>query len=59
MCGIIRDKILNDTGMDWVPIVLVGNKADLGQTGQRTVSEEEAKAVAAKWGALFVETVCY
>ncbi|KAJ3195781.1 GTP-binding protein [Entophlyctis luteolus] len=56
MCGIIRDKILNDTGMDWVPIVLVGNKADLGQLGQRAISEEEAKLTADKWGALFVET---
>ncbi|KAJ3121181.1 GTP-binding protein [Physocladia obscura] len=55
MCATIRDKILNDTGMDWVPIVLVGNKTDLVQ--QRAVLEDEAKAIATKWGALFVETV--
>lgn len=30
MVGIIRDKILNYTGTNWVPIVLVGNKSDLG-----------------------------
>lgn len=29
MCTIIREKILNYTGRDNVPIVLVGNKSDL------------------------------
>ncbi|KAJ3417083.1 GTP-binding protein [Chytridiales sp. JEL 0842] len=54
MCNVIRDKILNFTGMDWVPIVLVGNKADL--QGQRQVQEEDGKKIAAEWNAHFVET---
>lgn len=29
MCQIIRDKILDYTGRDKVPMVLVGNKSDL------------------------------
>lgn len=29
MCTIIREKILNYTGRDSVPMVLVGNKCDL------------------------------
>eukprot|EP00842_Homolaphlyctis_polyrhiza_P006309 jgi/Hompol1/667/HPOL_000878-RA len=38
-CKIVRDKILNLTGIDWVPIVLVANKLDL--LAQRQVSTEE------------------
>ena len=30
-CKVIRDKILDSTGTNWVPIVLVGNKCDLEQ----------------------------
>jgi Ras homolog enriched in brain len=29
MCNIIREKILNYTGRESVPMVLVGNKSDL------------------------------
>jgi Ras family protein len=29
MCGIIREKILDYTGRESVPMVLVGNKSDL------------------------------
>jgi Ras family protein len=29
MCSIIREKILNYTGRESVPMVLVGNKSDL------------------------------
>lgn len=29
MCTIIREKILNYTGRESVPMVLVGNKSDL------------------------------
>ena len=36
-----------------VPMILVGNKIDLGQ---REVSKEEAEEVARKYGALYVET---
>ncbi|KAJ3315765.1 GTP-binding protein [Blyttiomyces sp. JEL0837] len=54
MCSVIRDKILNYTGLDWVPIVLVGNKTDL--SGQRQVNEDEGRKIALSWGAAFVET---
>lgn len=35
---LLRDKILNYTGVDWVPIIIVGNKADLHS--QRQISKE-------------------
>ncbi|KAJ3100941.1 GTP-binding protein [Phlyctochytrium planicorne] len=54
MTMVIRDKILNLAGVEWVPIVLVGNKTDL--MGQRQVEEEEGKKVAGEWNAAFVET---
>ncbi|KAG0372180.1 GTP-binding protein [Mortierella sp. AD032] len=47
MIKIIRDKILNYTGTDWVPIVIVGNKSDLH--GQRQISTEEGEELAALW----------
>ncbi|KAF9583708.1 GTP-binding protein [Lunasporangiospora selenospora] len=47
MIKIIRDKILNYTGTDWVPIVIVGNKSDLH--GQRQISTEEGEELAARW----------
>ncbi|KAF9937995.1 GTP-binding protein [Mortierella antarctica] len=54
MIGVIRDKILNFTGTDWVPIVIVGNKTDL--QGQRQVTREEGEELAAKWKCLSCET---
>ncbi|GAA5857977.1 hypothetical protein JCM1840_000990 [Sporobolomyces johnsonii] len=48
MCSIIREKILNFTGRDSVPMVLVGNKSDLAV--QRQVPREEGAALAASWG---------
>ncbi|GAA5880380.1 hypothetical protein JCM16303_003921 [Sporobolomyces ruberrimus] len=48
MCSIIRDKILNYTGRDAVPMVLVGNKSDLAV--QRQVTREEGMELAASWG---------
>jgi hypothetical protein len=36
-CRVIRDKILDATGTNWVPLVLVGNKCDLEQ--QRYVGD--------------------
>src|SRR5687768_17118297 len=54
MIGVIRDKILNYTGTDWVPIVIVGNKTDL--QGQRQVTREEGEELAAKWKCLSCET---
>jgi Ras family protein len=54
MCNIIRDKILNYTGTDFVPIVLVGNKCDLHL--QRQVSTEEAAKLAKEWNCVSVES---
>ncbi|KAG0054220.1 GTP-binding protein [Gryganskiella cystojenkinii] len=54
MISVIRDKILNFTGTDWVPIVIVGNKTDL--TSQRQVSREESEDLAAFWKCLSCET---
>ncbi|KAJ3271483.1 GTP-binding protein [Terramyces sp. JEL0728] len=54
MCSILRDKILNFTGMDWVPCVLVANKVDLH--AQRQVTTEEGKKKAAEWNCAFIET---
>lgn len=47
MISIIRDKVLDYTGADSVPIVLVGNKSDLPEA-QRAVPIEEAAALAKK-----------
>ena len=47
MISIIRDKVLDFTGADSVPIVIVGNKSDLGDA-QRAVPIEEAAALAKK-----------
>ncbi|KAL5032765.1 GTP-binding protein [Batrachochytrium dendrobatidis] len=54
MCKIVRDKILNFTGIDWVPIVLVANKVDLH--AQRQVTTEEARALSTEWSCAFIET---
>lgn len=52
-CKVMRDKILDCTGTDWVPIVLVGNKCDL--TAQRQVPRETAEKLAQEWRCAFVE----
>ncbi|GJJ68629.1 hypothetical protein EMPS_00975 [Entomortierella parvispora] len=54
MISVIRDKILNFTGTDWVPIVIVGNKTDL--QSQRQVSKKEGEDLAAYWKCLSCET---
>jgi GTPase SAR1 family protein len=54
MCKIVRDKILNFTGVDWVPIVLVANKLDL--LAMRQVETAEAQALATEWKCPFIET---
>ncbi|GAA6019918.1 hypothetical protein JCM10207_003336 [Rhodosporidiobolus poonsookiae] len=54
ICTIIYQKILDFTGRDKVPVVLCGNKADLHV--QRQVTKEEGAALAASWGAVFVES---
>eukprot|EP01136_Pigoraptor_vietnamica_P040013 Opistho-1_new@909 len=54
MVKIIREKLLNMTGTNSVPIVLVGNKTDLHL--ERVVSYEDGKALAAEWGCQFLES---
>jgi Ras family protein len=54
MCAILRDKILDFTGLNWIPIVLVANKVDLH--AQRQVSTEEGKKAAQDWKCAFIET---
>lgn len=39
-----------------MPVILVGNKIDLEQSGQRRVSPDEGKTLANKFGCRFVET---
>ncbi|SCZ88865.1 BZ3500_MvSof-1268-A1-R1_Chr2-1g04691 [Microbotryum saponariae] len=48
MIQIVREKVLNYTGRENVPMVLVGNKSDLAV--QRQVPREEGAALAASWG---------
>lgn len=54
MISIIRDKILNATGADTLPMVIVGNKTDL--EAQREVPKEEGQKLAESFGAAFTET---
>lgn len=55
---IIRDKILNATGTDAMPMILVGNKSDLtdSQQSQRQVSFEEGEKLAKSLKMPFIET---
>ncbi|CAN6644256.1 rheb-like protein Rhb1p [Trichomonascus vanleenenianus] len=55
MIPIIRDKILNATGTEHLPMVIVGNKTDLDES-QRQVSSEEGAQLAASLKLPFVET---
>ncbi|KJE97215.1 Ras like enriched [Capsaspora owczarzaki ATCC 30864] len=54
MLKIIREKLLNMTGTNSVPLVLVGNKTDL--VGERVVTFEDGRELAAQWGCGFVES---
>nr|CAG8642378.1 1851_t:CDS:2 [Entrophospora candida] len=49
----IRDKILNHTGKESVPIVLVGNKTDLHM--QRKLTPEEGKELSIQWNCAWTE----
>ncbi|KAJ2815260.1 GTP-binding protein, partial [Coemansia sp. 'formosensis'] len=51
---VIRDKILDQAGIDSVGIVLAGNKSDLKEGRQVTV--KEAQALALEFGCPYVET---
>lgn len=54
MVKILREKILNFTGLDWIPLVLVANKLDLHS--QRQVSFEEGESLSKEWECGFGET---
>ena len=54
ICSVIRDKILDLTGMESIPLVLVANKVDLHS--QRQVTIEEGQNLAKKWNCTFIET---
>lgn len=54
MVKIIRDKILDFTGLKSVHLVLVGNKSDLNI--QRQVTLEEGKELAQQWQCPTIET---
>ncbi|KAL1975320.1 hypothetical protein VTN31DRAFT_3712 [Thermomyces dupontii] len=54
MVSVIRDKILNHLGAEWVPIAIVGNKSDL-KPEQRQVSLEEGRQIAEQFNAAFTE----
>ena len=51
-----RNLILKVRVADNVPVILVGNKIDLEQSGQRKVSPDEGQTLANKFGCKFVET---
>lgn len=53
MVPIIRDKILSYSGVDKVPMCIVGNKSDL--ENQRVVTQEDGKALARKLGCAWTE----
>lgn len=54
MIRIIRDKILNHLGADWVPIVIIGNKSDL-RPEQRQVQPENGKALGEEFKCAWTE----
>ncbi|KAL2866341.1 Rheb family small GTPase rhbA [Aspergillus lucknowensis] len=54
MVRVIRDKILNHLGADYVPLVIVGNKSDL-KPEQRHVSLEEGRHLGEEFRCAFTE----
>ncbi|KAF2238574.1 rheb small monomeric GTPase RhbA [Viridothelium virens] len=54
MVRIIRDKILNHLGADWIPLVIVGNKSDL-RPEQRQVTADEGKRLAEEFRCMWTE----
>ncbi|XP_046845955.1 GTP-binding protein Rheb-like [Xenia sp. Carnegie-2017] len=51
---VIHDKLLDFTGQNRVPTILVGNKNDLHM--ERVISTEAGKQLANRWKAVFLET---
>jgi len=54
MVQVIREKILNHLGVEWVPLVVVGNKSDL-RPEQRQVSVEEGRKLSEKFNCAWTE----
>ncbi|KAI6090832.1 rheb small monomeric GTPase [Hypoxylon rubiginosum] len=54
MVQVIREKILNHLGTDWVPIVIVGNKSDL-RPEQRQVSQDDGRKLSEKFNCGWTE----
>ncbi|KAF2872762.1 ras family-domain-containing protein [Massariosphaeria phaeospora] len=54
MARVIRDKIFNHLGVDWVPFILVGNNSDV-HPSQREVTPAEGRAVALEAKGAFIE----
>ncbi|KAF2756051.1 rheb small monomeric GTPase RhbA [Pseudovirgaria hyperparasitica] len=54
MARIIRDKILNHLGTEWVPLIIVGNKSDL-RPEQRQVQPDDGKALAEEFKCAWTE----
>ncbi|KAF2841585.1 rheb small monomeric GTPase RhbA [Patellaria atrata CBS 101060] len=54
MVRIIRDKILNHLGADWVPLTVIGNKSDL-RPEQRQVTPDQGKALAEEFKCAWTE----
>ncbi|ETS74067.1 hypothetical protein PFICI_13933 [Pestalotiopsis fici W106-1] len=54
MVQVIREKILNHLGTEWVPIVVVGTQSD-SQSKLRQVSTEEGKQLCEKWNCAWTE----
>ncbi|KAL6712773.1 GTP-binding protein [Lecanora helva] len=54
MVRVLRDKILNHLGADWIPLVVVGNKSDL-RADQRHVPTEDGRRLAEEFNCSFTE----
>ncbi|KAI9757870.1 MAG: GTP-binding protein [Chaenotheca gracillima] len=54
MISIIREKILNHMGVEWMPLVIVGNKSDL-RPEQRQVTLEEGKKISTEFKCAWTE----
>jgi Ras family protein len=54
MVTTLHEKILDQSGLDKVPCVVVGQKCDLGN--ERRVTTAEGEALAKKLGAAFIES---
>ncbi|KAI4143525.1 MAG: hypothetical protein LQ341_002895 [Variospora aurantia] len=54
MVRVLRDKILNHLGADWIPLMIVGNKSDL-KPEYRQVPTDDGRQVAQEFKCGFTE----